>query len=202
MSVRDSSTCCNCHKYIVMGDNRTKNLTVVHLSLIRRMMLVNALSDAGPQNAVFQSRNNDRCSASKADCVAVVDMCISAEPVACWASYSYFRLFCFVYLHSFSEHSLRLSGTSSSSCPKTVTIGSSAGSDHKFSFQLFSQNQMFALVNCINFDWTQSICWDLILDHGCNARSLSFISNKGPEWIGASSSSAWCGMYGTDEMEG
>lgn len=72
---------------------------------------------------------------------------------------------------------------------------------HKFSFQLFSQ-QMFALVNCINFDWTQSICWDLILDHGCNARSLSFISNKGPEWIGASSSSAWCGMYGTEEMEG
>lgn len=123
-------------------------------------------------------------------------------PIACWASYSYFRLFCFVYLHSFSVHSLRLSGTSSSSCPKTVTIGSSAGSDHKFSFQLFSQNQMFALVNCINFDWTQSICWDLILDHRCNARSLSFISNKGPEWIGASSSSAWCGMYGTDEMEG
>lgn len=106
------------------------------------------------------------------------------------------------YLHSFSGHSLRVSGTSSSSCPKTVTIGSSAGNDHKFSFQLFSQNQMFALVNCINFDWTQSICWALMLYHGCSARNLSFISNKGPEWIGASSSSAWWGMYGTDEMEG
>lgn len=78
MSVRDSSTCCDCHKFIVMGDNRTKNITVVHSLLIRRM-LVNVLSDAGPQNAVFQPLSNDRCSASKADCVAVVDMCISAS---------------------------------------------------------------------------------------------------------------------------
>lgn len=58
--------------------------TVVFLTIFRCSLgwMLGCAERRGPVESVSQSRSNDRCSASKSDCVAVVCRCIYAAPVA------------------------------------------------------------------------------------------------------------------------
>lgn len=116
------------------------------------------LSDTGPQNAVVQSRSTDRCSASKADCVAVVNRCISAAPVVVHHTFIFNSFVLCTHIH-FQDTAFGFQALQVQVVLKRLLLDLLL--DHSSwissSYHLLFENQKLALENCINCDWTPCI---------------------------------------------
>lgn len=124
---------------------------VVFLTICRCFLgwMLGCAERRGPVESVSQSRSNDRCSASKSDCVAVVCRCICAAPVA----------------HPIMLCTICLS--------PTLLCTYIHFQDTAFGFQALQYYRIYcwilgakvlistilpkAIANCINCDWTRSI---------------------------------------------